>query len=146
MSFSQYILELLEETKHVSFTTFFEDYVQTWPCCSPLPGRPGAASRQGVMTVPRAIPLHLRAEYRLLQLPAEASLADVRRQYRELAKLYHPDAGGDHIDFLVLQQAHEQAVSTGRYEEEPDAFGGKRRRANRCDHVVMRKWTCKDIG
>ena len=62
------------------------------------------------VTIPRAIPLHLQAEYCLLQLPAEASLADVRKQYRELAKLYHPDAGGDHTDFLALQQAYEQVV------------------------------------
>ena len=62
------------------------------------------------MTIPRAIPLHLQAEYSLLQLPAEANLADVRTQYRELAKLYHPDAGGHHTDFLALQQAYEQVM------------------------------------
>jgi len=56
------------------------------------------------------IPLHLQAEYHLLQLPTEASLADVRSQYLGLAKLYHPDTGGDHIDFLALQHAYEQVV------------------------------------
>jgi DnaJ-class molecular chaperone len=107
----QDIMELLMETKHTLFTTFFEDYVQTWSVFARLflPG-PTALHRQSGITVPRAIPLHLRAEYRLLQLPAEANLADVRRQYRELAKLSHPDTGGDHTDFLALQLAYEQVV------------------------------------
>ena len=58
----------------------------------------------------RAIPRHLQAEYRLLHLQAEVSLAEVRTQYRELAKRYHPDAGGSHADFLALQQAYEQVM------------------------------------
>lgn len=74
-----------------------------------LPG-PATLHRQGGMIMPRSIPLHLQAKFRLLQLPPEASLADVRMQYRELAKLYHPDAGGHHADFLALQQAYEQVM------------------------------------
>jgi len=95
------------ETKHDSFTTFFEDYVQMWSVFAHLflPGPALLHEQVGV-----TIPLHLQAEYCLLQLSAEANLAEVRRQYRELAKLYHPDAGGDHIDFLALQQAYEQVV------------------------------------
>ncbi len=62
------------------------------------------------MTVPREIPPYLQADYRLLQLQAEDSLAQVRAQYRELAKRYHPDAGGQHADFLALQQAYERVV------------------------------------
>lgn len=99
------------ETNHASFMTFFEDYIQTWSMFAHLFLRgPALLHGQVGMTIPRAIPLHLQAEFRLLQLPAEASLADVRRRYRELAKLYHPDAGGDHNDFLALQQAYEQVV------------------------------------
>jgi DnaJ-class molecular chaperone len=73
---------------------------------------PGPALLHGhvVMTMPRTVPLHLQAQYHLLQLPTEASVAEVRIQYRELAKRYHPDAGGHHIDFLALQQAYEQVV------------------------------------
>ena len=99
------------ETKHDSFTTFFDDYVQMWSVFAHLflPG-PDLHHGKVKVTIPCAIPLHLQAEYCLLQLPAEASLADVRKQYRELAKLYHPDAGGDHTDFLALQQAYEQVV------------------------------------
>ncbi len=58
----------------------------------------------------RAIPRHLEAEFRLLHLQAEVSLAEVRTRYRELAKHYHPDAGGNHADFLALQQAYEHVM------------------------------------
>ena len=99
------------ETKHASFTKFFEDYVEMWSLFAHLfLLGPAHLHGQVEMTMPRAIPLHLQAAYRLLQLHAEASLADVRIQYRELAKLYHPDAGGHHTDFLALQQAYEQVA------------------------------------
>jgi hypothetical protein len=111
LSFSQDIMELLMEMKHASFTKFFEDYVETWSLFAHLfLTGPAHLHRQDEMTMQRAIPLHLQAEYSLLQLQAEANLADARIQYRELAKLYHPDAGGHHTDFLALQQAYEQVV------------------------------------
>ncbi len=111
LSCSQDIMELLMETRYASFTRFFEDYVETWSLLAHL-FLPSPALLHGhvAMTMPRAVPLHLQAQYRLLQLPAEASLADVRIQYRELAKRYHPDTGGHHTDFLALQQAYEQVV------------------------------------
>ncbi len=62
------------------------------------------------MTIQPKIPSHLREEYNLLHLPAGANLTDVRTQYRHLAKRFHPDAGGQHADFLVLQKAYEQVV------------------------------------
>ena len=99
------------ETNHASFTRLFESYFGTWSLFTKifLTG-PDLLQQQDEMTMLRDIPLHLQAEYILLQLPAEASLADVRTLYRELAKLYHPDAGGNHADFLALQQAYEQVV------------------------------------
>ena len=99
------------ETNHASFTRLFECYVDMWSLFANtlLPG-PALLHRQNEMAMQRAIPLHLQAEYSLLQLQVEANLADVRTQYRELAKLYHPDAGGQHADFLALQQAYEQVV------------------------------------
>jgi len=111
LSFSKDIMELLMETKPASFTKFFQDYVEMWSLFAHLfLLGPAPLHRPVGMTIPRAIPLHLQAEYRLLQLHAEASLTDVRIQYRELAKLYHPDAGGHHTDFLALQQAYKQVV------------------------------------
>jgi curved DNA-binding protein CbpA len=61
--------------------------------------------------VRREIPGHPQKDYRLLHLQAEDGPAQARIQYRELAKRYHPDAGGRHTDFLALQQAYEQVVA-----------------------------------
>lgn len=99
------------ETVHASYAKLIGSYFDTWSLFAKiLLTGPALPHRQDRMTMQRAIPLHLQAEYSLLQLQAEGSLAEVRTQYRELAKLYHPDAGGHHADFLALQQAYEQVV------------------------------------
>ncbi len=41
----------------------------------------------------------------LLQLPASASMAEIKRQYRRLAMLWHPDRGGDDGRFQQLNEA-----------------------------------------
>ena len=80
---------------------------------------------QGKRTRYRDIPARLAADYRLLHLQAGASLAQVRTRYRELAKLYHPDVGGQHASFLALQQAYERVVAdlqaSGQEVWSPDA-------------------------
>lgn len=99
------------ETNQASFTKFFEDYVETCSSFAHLflfgPAHPHGSVGT---SMPRAIPLHLQMDYRLLQLSAEASLADVRIRYHQLAKLYHPDVGGRQTDFVALQQAYKQVV------------------------------------
>jgi DnaJ-class molecular chaperone len=102
---------MLMETTHNSFMEFIECYFDAWTVFTQilLTGSAPPLS-QGRMAMQRAIPHHLQAEYRLLHLQAEVSLAEVRSHYRELAKRYHPDAGGSHADFLALQQAYEQVV------------------------------------
>lgn len=105
------IMEILMEPGHSSFTKLFECYFDTWYLFTQvLLTGPELLHGQDRMTMQRAIPLHLQAEYSLLHLPAEVSLAEVRAQYRELAKRYHPDAGGCHTDFLALQQAYEHVM------------------------------------
>jgi len=100
------------DTVHASYTKLIEYYFDTWFLFAQilLPG-PVLLHRHEKMSVQPAIPRHLQAEYRLLHLHAEVSLAEVRTRYRELAKRYHPDAGGHHTDFLALQQAYEQVVA-----------------------------------
>src|SRR5512142_799584 len=102
---------MLMETTNNSFMEFIEFYFDTWNVFAQffLIGSALPVS-QGRMTTQRTIPRHLQAEYRLLHLQAEVSLAEVRTQYRELAKRYHPDAGGSHADFLALQQAYEHVT------------------------------------
>jgi hypothetical protein len=53
--------------------------------------------------------------YRILGLPRGASLAEVKRAYRLLAKQYHPDSAGERAlpRFLAIQAAYE-ALVTGR--------------------------------
>ena len=95
-----------------SFEKLIECYFETWYVFAQilLPGPALLLGRERLM-MQRAIPHHLQAEYRLLHLQAEVSLAEVRTQYRQLAKRYHPDAGGSHTDFLALQQAYEQVMA-----------------------------------
>jgi DnaJ domain len=53
--------------------------------------------------------------YRTLGLARGASLEEIRRAYRALAKLNHPDAGGPAAlpRFLAIQAAYEQLVASG---------------------------------
>jgi hypothetical protein len=53
--------------------------------------------------------------YRVLGLPRNASLDEVKRAYRRLAKQHHPDSGGQRTlaRFLEIQAAYEQLVGGG---------------------------------
>ena len=44
----------------------------------------------------------------LLGLPPLATLADIKKRFRELAKRHHPDHGGDAEKFMELMRAYEQ--------------------------------------
>lgn len=99
------------EPMFASFETLIECYVGLWSVfAASLLTDPKLHYGQDKRRMQRAIPRHLQAQYRLLHLQAEVSLAEVRIQYRELAKRYHPDTGGSHTDFLALQQAYEQVM------------------------------------
>ena len=43
-----------------------------------------------------------------LGLPRDAGLQDVKRRFRELAKQYHPDTGGDAARFIELMETYRQ--------------------------------------
>lgn len=45
-------------------------------------------------------------------LPYDADAAVVKRRFRELAKLYHPDTGGDDNQFIALMEDYK--ILTGR--------------------------------
>jgi DnaJ-class molecular chaperone len=94
-----------------SFDKLIECYFEMWNVfATVLLTDPAHHKEQGWVRMQRAIPPYLQAEYHLLHLQGEVSPAEVRTQYRELAKRYHPDAGGSHADFLALQQAYEQVM------------------------------------
>ena len=50
----------------------------------------------------------------LLALPPHASLKDIKRRYRELAQVHHPDHGGDHDAFIDVVTAYERLTDKGR--------------------------------
>jgi hypothetical protein len=47
----------------------------------------------------------------LLGLPAYAGIQDIKRRFRELAKRYHPDAGGESEQFIALMDIYEQLTN-----------------------------------
>lgn len=74
--------------------------------------------------------------YRLLGLTRAATEDEVRRAYRELARVHHPDAGGDAERFKEISEAYaylhqptgKRAGATAR-PQEPTDFGGPEHRA-----------------
>lgn len=57
-----------------------------------------------------------RASMKLLQLKMEEMLSDghvtkIKSAYKKLAKIYHPDIGGDEEKFKKLSNAHQQMLS-----------------------------------
>ena len=105
------MMELPVEPLFASFETLIECYFEMCSVfATTLLTDPQLLSGGDKRRMQQAIPRHLQAHYRLLHLQAEVSPALVRTQYRELAKRYHPDAGGSHTDFLALQLAYEQVM------------------------------------
>jgi hypothetical protein len=50
----------------------------------------------------------------LLGLPAYAGLQDVKKRFRELAMVYHPDHGGDGEKFITLMDIYEKIIGEGK--------------------------------
>ncbi|WP_066503244.1 J domain-containing protein [Abyssisolibacter fermentans] len=47
----------------------------------------------------------------LLNLPFDAELADIKKRFRELAKLYHPDRGGDEDKMIELLEIYNGLIN-----------------------------------
>lgn len=56
----------------------------------------------------RLLPAHLADAYRLLDLQPQATLAQARSRYRELARKLHPDVSGRPEDMVALNEAWEK--------------------------------------
>jgi DnaJ-class molecular chaperone len=99
------------ESLFASFEMLTECYFEMWNVfASTLLTDPALLHKQDRIRMQQTIPPHLQSAYCLLHLQGEVSLAELHTQYRKLAKRYHPDAGGSHIDFLALQQAYVQVM------------------------------------
>lgn len=53
----------------------------------------------------------MTSPFETLGLPTSASADEVKARYRELARVKHPDAGGDPGEFAVLAEAYREALS-----------------------------------
>jgi len=77
--------------------------------------------------------------YRVLGLPRDATLDDVKRAYRRLAKEHHPDSGGERAlpRFLQIQAAYEQLVGP--------AANGRTGRSGRPGPGARAPWEADDV-
>ncbi len=64
---------------------------------------------RGGQTAPQQDPgMSLATAYMVLGLPQTASLEEAKRNYRNLAVVFHPDRGGYQKAMVLLNQAYEQ--------------------------------------
>lgn len=64
--------------------------------------------------------MQLKDYYTILQLPPSASLEDVKKAYRRLAQLYHPDKTGNDlyaaVQFAEIKEAYETLINPAKKE------------------------------
>ncbi len=54
--------------------------------------------------------------FEVLGVSSDASLEEIKREYRHLAKLYHPDVNpGGHSEYVRVNQAYMEATKRGGY-------------------------------
>ncbi len=93
---------------------------------------------------------------KVLGVPADASLEQIREAYRAKAKVYHPDKGGEDWAFRILSQSYEllcsaRVVRAAHFESRPDrtvptaASGSARRRPEPSAETVHAGLHDKDI-
>ena len=67
--------------------------------------------------------------YKILEIEKNASIEDVKKSFRNLAKKYHPDKGGDEENFKKIQYAYE-ILSDEDKRRNYDAYGKKGQKGN----------------
>lgn len=59
----------------------------------------------------------LQDAFKLLELPPVATVQEVKRKFRVLAKQKHPDTGGSEKEFIKLNNAYEKALAHAQRNE-----------------------------
>ncbi len=49
--------------------------------------------------------------WEILEIQRQSSKDDVKRSFRKLSHLYHPDKGGTHDNFILLKKAYDTAMT-----------------------------------
>jgi len=86
-----------------------------------LTGKPISAWLREFQQQPRELPpgergvsssdtMSLVNAYSILGLPVTATLAEVKRNYRNLAAIFHPDKGGYTEAMILLNNAHDRIM------------------------------------
>lgn len=60
--------------------------------------------------------MSLATAYMVLGLPQTASLGEVKKNYRNLAAVFHPDKGGNNEAMTLLNQAYDAVTRKGNRE------------------------------
>lgn len=75
------------------------------------PAVSSAVARISTLRALHTTALRRNSPFRTLGVPPQASLDDVRRAFRRLAKTHHPDVGGDGAQFNSIKDAYDTIVA-----------------------------------
>lgn len=76
--------------------------------------QPKALPPGGQQTTPSEPEISLTDAYSVLGLPQTATLEEVKRNYKNLAVIFHPDKGGYKEAMVLLNQAYERLTKERR--------------------------------
>jgi len=96
--------ESFERLTGKSVAAWFEEFRQR-PRELPASGEQAAPQEEPPMSLARA--------YMVLGLPQTASLEEVKKNYRNLAAVLHPDKGGTNEAMTLLNQAYDAVTRKG---------------------------------
>jgi curved DNA-binding protein CbpA len=79
--------------------------------------------------------------YKVLGIGKEATEKEIRKAYRQKAKIYHPDSGGDEKEFILLKKAYDTLSNVSQrfsYDRAYDSYyattSGKRENSKQTNH------------
>jgi len=102
------ILEDFAETVDALFLRYSGKTLGAW--FKEPPGRPKELPQGEKMAVPAESGMPLSDAYAIMGLHEGASREEVKRNYRHLANLFHPDKGGNGEAMSLLNRAYERVL------------------------------------